>query len=169
MQIFAFSHLIERHEHKGHQVVGVEAKLASASRARGPLWPAPRHWFRLLRVGKLITWLILIPIGCYLLLPAQPFSNEKKTGQFADCFMEEQLGLAKAVLFFFDENRTGYPITYIFNPYLPLGKNGYGQLIVTFCFPEDYSFPEQESANPEVPISTPYCYSCPGKRCSCRN
>ena len=37
VQIFAFSHLVERHEHEGHQVVGVEAKLASASRARGPL------------------------------------------------------------------------------------------------------------------------------------
>ena len=37
VQLLAFSHLVERHEHEGHQVVGVEAKLASASRARGPL------------------------------------------------------------------------------------------------------------------------------------
>ena len=48
-------------------------------------------------------------IGCYFLRSAQPFSNEKKTGQYADHFMEEQLRLAKAVFLFVDENRTVYP------------------------------------------------------------
>ena len=61
------------------------------------------------------------------LLSVQPFSNEKIAGIYADHFMEEQVRLAKAVFLFADENRTVYPkkTGYTFNPYFPLGKNGY--------------------------------------------